>query len=138
MGFGFFFESTVTAPNQAQLLGILQEMTYFYEDTIWDNTMFGPTFNEINIELIRSDFDDTQIATSEDQTTFPVSLNLAFDISFFEGTGDPVPSGDQLVMLLEVADYADFIENYVWNAEPYGELFFDVQVVQFTGLASGV
>ena len=135
MDFGFFFEAPVTAPTQEQLLGLLQEMTFFYEDTISGNTVFGNAFNEIKIDIIRSDFDASQIATSEDQTTFPVSLTLAFDASFFEGTGDTVPTGDQLVMLLEVADYADFIENYVWNAEPFGELFFEVQIVQFTGTA---
>ena len=49
-----------------------------------------------------------------------------------DGT-DPIPSEAEIFAVMEASPevYAQYITNYVWNSQPDGTIFFDVQNVGF-------
>ena len=81
-------------------------------------------------------------------SSFPVSINATTSFVFFtnnnndDNNSNPaaaaaVPSSSDLLQILQQANYANYIQNYLWQAEPRGSsIFFDTQVVQFEGMST--
>ncbi|CAB9527161.1 expressed unknown protein [Seminavis robusta] len=137
LDFGFFLGAAITTPSNAELVGILQEIDEFFTGTI-SQSRFGGAFTGLQVDHIRTDFDPSQIATAANQDGFPVSLVIELVVNFVDGFGITVPTGDELVLVMEEANYVDFIESYAWGAEPQGGIFFETSLIQFVGVANGV
>jgi len=134
LNFGFFFGTAVRAPSQAEITGMLAQINNFYTKVMRDSG-YNPTFTELQVSLVSSNFDPTKVATSEnDPDKYPVSLVMNFVFLFLDSsavTSVQVPTADQVIALVENADYLNFIENYAWVAAPANGLFFETQVVQY-------
>lgn len=89
------------APNAAEL-ATLEENTF----TFFNQTLFNG-FTESYVSLTRGDFTDMAIAGG-------------WSINFFTETGfTPMPTTDEVKVVIENADYSDYIINYVIPSGPY-------------------
>ena len=144
LSFAFFDGAPVRQPTDKEIDGLLVQTHRFYTQ-VFSSSNFGKTFIDVVLDVNRVDFDASQVvvgallAGADAESSFPITVVTDVTVSFGEAAsgGQEVPSSDQLVMILQAANYVDYIQDYVWVADPPGGegLFFETQVVQFDGMA---
>ena len=146
LSFAFFQDATNTTPvrrpTSEEMDGLLVQVKQFYARAL---TSAEIGFKSLELEVVRVDFENnnnddsggtaTPANTAVTTINYRITIVLDMMILFRDSTPTlPIPSTDQIMTLLQAADYVDFIERYVWAAEPLGSgLFFETQAVKFGG-----
>lgn len=142
---GFFDGTTLREPTQEEIQGLIDQTILFYEDLL--RQAFGDTFTFEFLCMFQlvSRHHCVKVVHSHSFPHFTVNFTtwmpnearpftMDFDaiIEFAAGT-NPLPTQDELFAVMEATPevYADYIRDYVWNSQPMGTVFFDVQNVGF-------
>ncbi|CAB9496024.1 expressed unknown protein [Seminavis robusta] len=134
LGYGFFSGTTIREPSSEEYAGLFEVTEDFYDQVL--SSVYPDLFvpGSVVLSNVVTIFDCTMPAVLPEQTLpCPSPVIVDFDLLVsFGASEDNTPSADSIFQVMEEADYRDYVQNYVWNAEPSGTIFSATQRARFS------
>jgi hypothetical protein len=129
--FSFFPDATLREPSQDEVYGLVKQARSF----------FSKAFESKFDSFVRFGAVATAVNFTQGEE---LPIEILFDVSAFfslvdsNGTTTDVRTPTQIVSAMEDAELTDFIQNYIWRSEPFGQnLFYETMHVQIKQEGTG-
>ena len=134
ISYGFLPGQVVESkPNGKDLQSILFQTSLFFNKLFRDS--YPDTFSSCETGVTNVDV--------VENAELPIAITYDINVSFQrqrqdDGSAVEVPLGEEVTASMENANFAEYVEFYIWNADPDGNsIFFDTQEVLFYAMVIG-
>jgi len=103
-------------PEAEEVDGLMSKTMDYFTEYLKDELPGTAGFSSLSMVATRVDYNET--------AAFPVAVYVVVEMDFHVASQTNPPSEEELLALMEAADMTNYVEYYVWFAEPVGSAFF--------------
>ena len=134
MSFGFLPDAELRQPTEVEVDGLIEQTNSFYSKVLTEEF---DTFVRLGITATGGDF----IAEAQFPVTISLDIHAFFTMPHLKNSTSDLLSAADIMDVIQNVKLADFIQDYVWESEPFSvSLFYETRHVALisTGLEQPV
>ncbi|CAB9507302.1 Rhs element vgr protein [Seminavis robusta] len=122
--YGFFVGTLIREPSLEEYSGLIEVTEDFYDRVLRSAFPDIYDFDSAALSNVMDEYDETE--------TMPVIVDFDL-VATFDASDDDTPSEETILLVMNAANYQNYVRNFVWQAEPEGTIFRRTLATSFSG-----